>query len=247
MGLGAALVVWMCASPAMAATTVYTNESDFIAASTGLPTFVNEFTNLTFLGWLVHPIEQSSNGISYRITSVPALQVVAFDGAVSTGATNAALVVTFTSGNVTGVGGHFFAGDTNAALISGSVTVGLDDGTVATVDSVSGVPPAFVGFLSDGPVFNTLTITNSSGTGYPAMSHFIVVGGVPALSPALTSGNSLTLSWPTAPTGFVLQASTSLQGATWTNVDQTPQLTNNHFQESVPTSGSSGFFRLIRP
>jgi len=97
------LALGLLPNPALAATAVFTNETDFLTAIGNLPISLNEFTNFDYLGWLAHPIQANANGIDYQITSQPPLYLVAFDGAVSTFSTNDNIVVTFTSGNVTGL------------------------------------------------------------------------------------------------------------------------------------------------
>jgi hypothetical protein len=233
------------ATTASAATVIYTNEADFVAAVGLQPIILNEFTNSDDLGWLAHPIQANSNGISYYITSQPnLLQLVGFDGALSTTDTNYGIAVTFTSGNVTGVGGHFFAADSNGAPLSGVVTVSLSDGTVTNLVSPSGGPVPFVGFLTDGLPFSSLNISYVSGGGTPALAHFYVADGVPALSIALAARTNVLVSWYAAPTGFVLQAASRLQTTNWTTFSAKPQLVQTQFQMLVPISGPTEFFRL---
>jgi hypothetical protein len=243
VGLAVTCGVLTCARPLLASSTIYTNEADFVAAIGVQPVFLNEFTNFIFLGQQVHPIYATNNGISYTVTSDPPLDVTAFDGAVSTVDTNDQLVVTFNSGNVSGVGGYLYSADANAGVASGSVTISLDDGTVTNVSSTAGTPAPFIGLLSDS-LLNWMRLTNSDGTGWPALSHFYVVDGTPAVSIALTGTNALRLSWFAGPTGFVLQASSTVAGAGWTNADATPQLVGSSFQATVPVSGPAQFFRL---
>ena len=239
--------LWLTPQPAQGATTVYTNETDFIAAIGSLPTVLNEFTNSTYFGWLAHPIQVYTNAIGYWIASQPPVRLVGFDGALSTHDTNDGILVTFTSSNVTGVGGYFYAADNNAAPVSGSVLVRLSDGTEATVASSAGAPPSFVGFLSDGPILTNLVITNVSATAYPALGHLYVVDGIPSPSITMLAPPNLLISWYAAPTGFVLQTSADLRGTSWTNVSSTPQLNNNQFQVVLPRSDRMGFFRLVKP
>lgn len=231
-------------TPAAAATAIFTNGTDFLTAVGNLPIFLNEFTNFGYLGWLAHPINANDNGIGYRITSQPPVELVAFDGAVSTYSTNDNIVVTFTTGNVTGAGGYFYTADQDATAISGTVTISLSDGTVTNVTSSSGQPAPFLGFLSDGPLLSSLTITNSSGDGFPALTHFYVVDPVPSPSIALAGTGRLLLSWPAGATGLLLEASPTGQGGTWTNVTFIPQTVANQVQTFVPVSSKTAFFRL---
>jgi len=231
--------------PASAATTIYTNEADFVVAFGVQPTLLNEFTNFDYLGWLAHPVQATSNGISYSITTQPfPLHLVAFDGALSTTDTNYGIAVSFASGNVTGAGGYFYAGDGNAAPISGVVTVGLSDGTVTNIVSPSGGSAPFVGFLTDGYPFTSLSVSYVSGAGTPALAHFYVIDGIPAPSISLTGKTNLLVSWYAAPTNFVLQTASTLQATNWSTVGAKPALVNTQFQVLVPNSGLAGFFRL---
>jgi len=238
---------WSRPQPAEAATTVYTNEADFIAAVGSLPTVLNEFTNSTYFGWLAHPIQVYTNGIGYWIASQPPVRLVGFDGELSTHDTNDGILVAFTSSNVTGVGGYFYAADTNAVPVTDTVLVRLSDGTETTVASSSGAPPSFAGFLSDGPIFTNLVATNVSATAYPALSHLYVVDGIPNPTITLMAPPNLMVSWYAAPTGFVLQASRDLAPNSCTNVNSTPQSNNNQLQVVLPCSDKMGFFRLVKP
>ncbi len=242
-GLAMALLFSPSAS---AAVTVYTNEAAFLSAAGLMPIYLNEFTNFEYQAWLAHDIHASSKGISYYIATTPPVHVVASPGAVSTVATNDQLVAAFTSGNVTGVGGYFYAADTNAAPLSGEVTVRLSDGTSTNVSSTIGATPLFTGFISDGPIFTSFTLTNSSGLGLPALSHFYVVDGIPAPAIMVTVTNTLVISWYSAPTGFVLQASSQPTGAAWTNLNLTPRLMGSEFQAVLPLDGGARFFRLAK-
>jgi hypothetical protein len=243
-GLGLVFAAWIGSQPVEAATKVYTNESDFITAAGSLPIVLNEFTNSAYFGWLAHPIQTYTNGISYWIASQPPVRLVGFDGALSTHDTNDGILVMFTSTNIMGVGGYFYAADSSAVPISGSVTVSLNDGTVTDISSLSGSPASFVGFLSDGPALTTLTVTNTSGVGYPALSHFSLVSAIP--TPSITPARSnVLISWDAA-AGFVLQTSPIMEGASWSNVNLAPQLTNNRCQLFVPLSQRAAFFRVVK-
>lgn len=244
LALLAAILVVAVAPTAKAAITIYTNESDFVSAIGLLPNFVNDFSNDVYYGWLVHSVKANSNGISYAIISSPPLYLYGFPGVFSTVDTNDQIVVDFTSGNVTGAGGYFYSADTNAVPTDGSVTITLSDGTSTNVPSAVGEVASFTGFLSDGPVMTSLSVSNSSGTGFPAMAHFYAVDGIPGLSLTVTSTNMLLLSWFCQPTGFVVQASSQPFGGGWTNLSLTPQLVETQFQTLIPLTGQAGFFRL---
>jgi hypothetical protein len=61
------------------------------------------------------------------------------------------------------------------------------------------------------------------------------------------SGGNLVLSWPLAAGSFSLQSKSSLTGGSWTTIS-TPvaQIVGNQWQVTVPKTGGSTFFRLVR-
>lgn len=71
------------------------------------------------------------------------------------------------------------------------------------------------------------------------------IGLTPAASPALTfqrSGASLTLSWPSSATGYVLESATAISGAPWTAVNG---VTGNSV--TITPSTAALFYRLHQP
>jgi hypothetical protein len=74
--------------------------------------------------------------------------------------------------------------------------------------------------------------------------------GDPGTTPSLAvtrSGNNLTISWPAAATGFVLESTTALgTGASWTPVNGAT-VNGANMQVTVPTDGTQRYFRLRRP
>jgi hypothetical protein len=226
-----------------AAVVLYANEADFLSAAGALPMLLNDFTNFGYVGELVHPVQVSGGGISYSLSSEPPLDLYAFNGAISTDYTNDQIVASFTSGNITGAGGYFYSSDDFAAPITGTVTVSLSDGTTTNIDTPKGGPLAFVGFLSDGPIFTSLTVTNVSASGYPTLTHFYVVDGIPTLLLRLTETNAAVVSWYSAPPGFILQTAPRPDGP-WTNVNTPPHLAGDYNQVTMPLTGPGGFFRL---
>jgi len=67
------------------------------------------------------------------------------------------------------------------------------------------------------------------------------------LNTRLTNGN-VVISWPLAPTGFRLQATTSLAPpVSWASVTNAVSVTNNQDVVALPVDGGNQFFRLISP
>ena len=63
---------------------------------------------------------------------------------------------------------------------------------------------------------------------------------------AATSGNNLVLTWPAAASGFTLQSKSSLTSGTWTTAGPAAALVGNQWQTTVPKTGATQFFRLVR-
>jgi hypothetical protein len=63
---------------------------------------------------------------------------------------------------------------------------------------------------------------------------------------ATPSGNNLVLTWPEAASGFTLQSRTSLTSGSWTTVTPAAALVGGNWQATVPKTGGTQFFRLVR-
>lgn len=61
------------------------------------------------------------------------------------------------------------------------------------------------------------------------------------------SNNNMVVSWPIAPTGFVLQAATNLTSPTWSNVGSPVSVISNQNSVTLPATDTQRFFRLQRP
>ena len=66
----------------------------------------------------------------------------------------------------------------------------------------------------------------------------------PFLESARVAGGKLRLTWPTAPTGFQLEASDTMLPGSWSAVIATPTVTNSLLQLDVTTSAAKKFYRL---
>jgi hypothetical protein len=60
------------------------------------------------------------------------------------------------------------------------------------------------------------------------------------------SGGNVTLSWPVAAAGFSVQSRAALGSGSWTTLTNTPAISGNNWQVTLPESGSAQFFRLWR-
>ena len=72
----------------------------------------------------------------------------------------------------------------------------------------------------------------------------VTVSPLPSLR-ITNSGQSISLSWPTSPTGFSLQVSSDSR--TWTAVTASATVANNQNLVSVPAGASPRFYRLYHP
>jgi hypothetical protein len=146
---------------ARAQTTTYTTSADFLAAVQGA-----SYTE-TFDGTLeaVSAVSYSflQNGFGYTVTvppptfdTMPVYRNGIFIGNLTDGES---LVFTFTTGNVTAVGGNFFLTNLTDNFVSSPITVTLNDGTTTTY-TPTGVD-TFLGFTSTVAITSlTLSVTN---------------------------------------------------------------------------------------
>jgi hypothetical protein len=102
--------------------------------------------------------------------------------------------------------------------------------------------------FGDQPVIRGVADANASTLSADYINAAVVVSPLPALK-INTSANTLTLSWPTAAAGFVLQesADASLTSANWTDVPSSPTVANGQSVVSLPVSATKRFYRLYHP
>jgi hypothetical protein len=126
-------------------------------------------------------------------------------------------------------------------------------GTV-TLSSSNGVPvaPQVSGNFSNGVWTGTVTVTQlTSGLilkanddpGHVGFANAIDIVSPPTMS-TLNFGTSLLVSWPVAPSGFVLESSSTLLPGDWTPVSGSPVTFNGQNLQSVPLTNTNQFFRL---
>lgn len=77
---------------------------------------------------------------------------------------------------------------------------------------------------------------------------FLAIPGVEPDAPELTIGTAVSVSWPTAATGFILQSTATAENpASWTNVTTAPVVIGDTFYSLLPALETKTFFRLVRP
>ncbi|AFY74458.1 hypothetical protein Syn7502_02481 [Synechococcus sp. PCC 7502] len=128
------------------------------------------------------PIFFSNNGFSYNISvtgpgSNQFFNSFAFGSpAISLNNDTDTILVSFTSGNITAVGGDIFTSNVSGFQALGNVTVNLNDGTSVIVPTTSLVAPApFRGFISDKPITSlSLTANPVANSRWPTLDNFYV-------------------------------------------------------------------------
>ena len=95
------------------------------------------------------PLSYTSGSFAYTV-SASAGQLYNAPGLISTDAAADAIVVTFTGGPVTAIGGNFWATDITVAPTGTDVTITLSDGTIETFTSTG--PTDFRGFVTLVPI-----------------------------------------------------------------------------------------------
>src|SRR5437764_9972425 len=162
------------------ATTIYTNQAAFLAA-TQPGSYLETFNSLPQFTQLASPLSFSSNGFSYNATAPTA----GFFNLGPTGDTWLStfhefdpIIFNFTSNNVTSVGGFFFLTDLTGNVAGGTVTVTLNNGKMFSItDAIS---TSFIGFTTGVPI-QSLTVTPpSSGATlvFVTVTYFITGHGV---------------------------------------------------------------------
>jgi hypothetical protein len=172
---------------------VFTTEASFLTAiNPGY--YLNDFGDVTGVGVLSSPRSYSggSGPFSYDISSSSGYLYGVLPGgnpAMSTGFDSDILTVSFTSGNVTAVGGLFFLTDDPGAATSGTVKVDLSDSTSQTFAAGS-----FRGFVTSagGPVITSLSLDSLTTGAYPTLDH-LYAGTTPVPEPTTMIAGALLL------------------------------------------------------
>jgi hypothetical protein len=182
---------------AHAQSTIYTTQAAFDAAlGSGLATAYTE----TFTGDAGTAFSDpfSSKGFSYTVTAPPSTGIIIDpmtqsnlvyrDGSIiGPDFNNSYLVFTFTTPNVTAVGGNFFETDINGTVISGdTISLGLNDGTSTSFTSTSASD--FTGFVSKVPIQSLTFIPPEPTIGsYATVDNFTVASASATVAPEPSS------------------------------------------------------------
>jgi hypothetical protein len=170
--------------------TVYTTQGDFMN-QVAPGHYLEDFASVPN-GLITGPLNYSGNGFAYSIgdvgTGSPGLW--GDGGRLSTNAAANAIVLTFTSGNVTAVGGNFWATDIDFNPISADVHIVLSDNTTV-VFSASG-PNEFRGFTSPMPL-TSLSVSVPFSAGWPTLDNIVTGTAEAGCYPDCNSDQMLTV------------------------------------------------------
>ena len=139
-----AIALAALSASSMAATTTYTSSASFMTAIGLATSYTQNFNGLP--NPPAGPVPFGDNGLAYTLAAPS--DIYASGDFFGTSLPNEALTVSFTSGNVYAVGGNFYATDIGDNFNAVSVTLTLNDGTVATFTPTS-VGDSYRGFTSN--------------------------------------------------------------------------------------------------
>ncbi len=165
------LALTVVTAPAFAGV-VYTDSTSFLnAADAGIS--LNTFDEL--VNGPSPDLSYTIGAFSYEISAGGGYGTGLYNdtGIVSTQNSNDYLLVTFTSNNVTAVGGNFWGTSEFFGVVLAQITITLSDGTEVSFDSAG--PSVFRGFSTDAFI-TSMTIDAKSATGAWATMDNLYVG-----------------------------------------------------------------------
>ncbi|HEX4264742.1 MAG TPA: FG-GAP-like repeat-containing protein [Verrucomicrobiae bacterium] len=118
--------------------------------------------------------------------------------------------------------------------------------TVSPQVSGNFVAGVWSGTITVPQVFSGLVLQANDGAGHTGLANSIDVVNPPSVT-LLNFGNSLLISWPLSPSGFLLETSDSLSSGTWVPASGSPLQFNGQNLQSEPMTGTNQFFRLRFP
>lgn len=130
------------AASSFASTTTYNSSASFMS-NVAPGSYTETFTSFDNSG--SGPAAFSGNGFAYTLFAPS--DIYASGEFAGTNLPNEALTITFTSGNVTAVGGNFYATNISDVFQAVSITLGLSDGTTVAFTPAS-VFDSYRGFTS---------------------------------------------------------------------------------------------------
>jgi hypothetical protein len=157
--------------PLSAQTTTHTTLASFLASTQG-PTYTETFTGSQGSALSYN---FASLGYGYTVTASNGLSTVYRSGSIiGNNLPNLSLTFTFTTGNVTAVGGNFFVTNISDVFQSTLVSILLSDGTTQSY-TPTGVGD-FRGFTTNGATITSLTLAAPTGGQFYNSVDNLIVG-----------------------------------------------------------------------
>ncbi len=181
------LIVLSVTPTTSALITVYFSESAFLSKiQPGY--YLEEFNAYTYGSYTGGPLSFGPvNGFSYTMSATNDL----YSGYsnMSTNMESDALNIDFTGSAVTAVGGYFWPTDEDGGDLTGPISVSLNDGSgVSHVNLPSAGSTTFIGFVTDGPAFISMSVSNANDEQWPTVDHYYVGEAIPAPGAILLGG-----------------------------------------------------------
>jgi hypothetical protein len=127
-----------------------------------------------------------------------------------------------------------------AGTVSLSTTNGVSVSPQVSDNFVDGV---WSGSILVSQAVSNLVLRADDGDGHVGVANAIDVVNAPSMGTSI-SGESLSVTWPVSPGGFVLEMSDNLLPDSWTPVPGSPTVLNGLNTQTVPLNGANQFFRL---
>jgi len=161
--------------------------------------YLEDFSSLTGPGSIPGPLAFSGGSFAYS-ASAPggfyAVQTPSGSGnyVLTTEMAADAITLTFTSGNVTAVGGYFFTTDLLGDVTPGGITLIFSDGTLVNLTNQD--LTTFTGYISEGPTITSLQIFASQqgqDDTWPTVDNLYVGAGIPPENGVIPEPSTLLL------------------------------------------------------
>lgn len=168
----------LLSASSFAATTTYNSAASFLPQVTA-GSYLENFNSFDDAG----PATFSSGGFSYAVSVSNG--IYGSGGFIGSNLPYGVVTISFTSGNVTAVGGNFFATDYEDNFHTDPVTLTLSDATTVTF-TPSSLLDSYRGFTSD-VVITSLTLTVPTvafNSRYPGLDNLTVGVAVPVPEPS---------------------------------------------------------------
>jgi hypothetical protein len=179
------------ATTAHAQTTTYISSASFLAAlQTGSYTeaFTGPFGPVT-------SSDYSDGTYGYTVSTPSPTGLYRSGSTIGNNLPNESLLFTFTTGNITAVGGNFFITDISDTFRRVSVTLTLNDGTTTTYTPTSAGTGSFRGFTSTTAI-TSLTLSAPGASRYNVVDNVTVGAAMSATPSAAPEPGSLALLLP---------------------------------------------------